>query len=186
MTNSSLPGRDDSWWGYSSEHGWVVLDRTIPQNKPGVKAQLMFIRCSDAATVYVGFEFWKEPQFEYAPNYLRGRTDDAAQTLDAHKAQWPNVRAELHRQIDEQVRLRAVAEFVEKRLQVLLRHQQFVEHRGFSYKGVSAINRGKMRRVTHCYICKEPLDNAFDVECQACSWIVCKCGACGCGWGNAY
>jgi hypothetical protein len=26
------------------------------------------------------------------------------------------------------------------------------------------------------------LDNAVDVECVACDWIICVCGACGCGF----
>lgn len=40
----------------------------------------------------------------------------------------------------------------------------------------------KIHRVTHCYACKKPLDNSIDLECVACGWIICKCGACGCGW----
>ena len=182
VRDSLSSGNDNSWWGYSSEHGWVVLDRSIPQNKPGEKGDLLFLRCSDATTFKVEFGCWKEPLFTYAPSYLQGRNNDAAQIFDGLKKQWPEVQAELHRQIAEQERLRAIAEFAEKKRQVLLRHQQFVERRGISYKGVSAINRGKVRRVTHCYLCKAPLDNAYDAECVACSWIVCNCGACGCGW----
>jgi hypothetical protein len=37
-------------------------------------------------------------------------------------------------------------------------------------------------RVTYCYICGSKLDNALDKECGRCGWIVCSCGACGCGY----
>lgn len=36
-------------------------------------------------------------------------------------------------------------------------------------------------RVTHCWACKEPLDSRQDIEHIACGWLVCSCGACGCG-----
>ena len=37
-------------------------------------------------------------------------------------------------------------------------------------------------RANHCYDCKKPLDNTFDLECIACRWTVCNyCGACACG-----
>jgi len=35
-------------------------------------------------------------------------------------------------------------------------------------------------RIAHCYNCKRHLDNEVDVECCACRWIICTCGACGC------
>lgn len=37
-------------------------------------------------------------------------------------------------------------------------------------------------RVTHCYACKRHLDNQTFLECSACNWIICNCGACGCGY----
>ena len=38
---------DLQWWGYSREHGWVVLDRRIPCNMPGASMGLLFMRCRD-------------------------------------------------------------------------------------------------------------------------------------------
>jgi len=35
-------------------------------------------------------------------------------------------------------------------------------------------------RLTHCYYCKEPLNNFSDDKCEKCGWIKCSCGACGC------
>jgi hypothetical protein len=36
-------------------------------------------------------------------------------------------------------------------------------------------------RVTHCYSCQAAISNSDLVECTRCRWIVCDCGACGCG-----
>ena len=38
------------WWGHSKEHGWVVLDRNLPANTPGVTENLVFFRCRDSLT----------------------------------------------------------------------------------------------------------------------------------------
>lgn len=62
------------------------------------------------------------------------------------------------------------------------RHRQFLESRGIKYQGIRPATKVKFRRVTHCYACKSHLDNSIDTECVACSWILCNCGACGCGW----
>ena len=37
-------------------------------------------------------------------------------------------------------------------------------------------------RVAHCWFCKAYLNNAVNYECVACNWILCACGACGCGF----
>lgn len=62
------------------------------------------------------------------------------------------------------------------------RHRQFLDSRGIKYQGVRTSTKIRVKRVTHCYSCKHGLDNAIDTECVACSWILCDCGACGCGW----
>ncbi|MDO8425290.1 MAG: hypothetical protein Q7T01_02135 [bacterium] len=37
-------------------------------------------------------------------------------------------------------------------------------------------------RRTHCYQCKRTLNSACDASCGQCGWLVCSCGACGCGF----
>lgn len=58
-------------------------------------------------------------------------------------------------------------------------HKHFLEKRGIAYNGTSTST--KTRRITHCWSCKNHLDNEIDTECNTCQWIVCICGACGCG-----
>lgn len=90
------------WWGFNVEHGWVVLDRSIPCNRPGIKDDLLFFRCRDAATIVEKREKWNPPLYRFAPNYLRQLTGDeaveAAAELEAHKAKWPAAQQEMQRE----------------------------------------------------------------------------------------
>lgn len=79
------------------------------------------------------------------------------------------------RYIEEQRRVSAL-----KRREIELRHRQRLEEAGFRYCGVR--QRASQLRWTHCWSCKSLLTNATEIECIACGWILCKCGACGCGY----
>lgn len=59
------------------------------------------------------------------------------------------------------------------------RHRQRLATAGLNYRGVQPAQKNR-RRITHCFACKHLLDNDIDVECSACGWILCSCGACGC------
>lgn len=61
------------------------------------------------------------------------------------------------------------------------KHKKYLKKIGKEYSGVNP-NTSKRHRVTHCYACKEPLDSSFHIECNQCEWLVCECGACGCGY----
>ncbi len=43
------------------------------------------------------------------------------------------------------------------------------------------IHEGK-RRETHCWSCKSHLDSKDDLACVVYRWLLCECGACGCGY----
>ena len=93
------------WWGYNKEHGWVVLDRSIPANVPGIKTDLLFMRCRDATIFDVKRETWKPPLYRFAPNYLRElpppASEEAAAELEVFKLQWPEFERELQRECRE-------------------------------------------------------------------------------------
>ena len=38
------------------------------------------------------------------------------------------------------------------------------------------------RRTPKCRGCRRRLDSAEDAKCKACGWLLCTCGACGCGY----
>lgn len=60
-------------------------------------------------------------------------------------------------------------------------HRQRLERLGFVYSGARK-SKGKALRITHCWDCKKHLDNSIELECNSCGWILCECGACGCGY----
>ena len=60
------------------------------------------------------------------------------------------------------------------------RHRAKVEGLGLPWRGLRKSKKRPLR-VTHCWSCKGHLDNSVDVECNTCGWILCRCGACGCG-----
>lgn len=61
-------------------------------------------------------------------------------------------------------------------------HRNFLRKRGLPEQQLRARQSAKRSRATHCYSCRTKLDNSIDVECSQCGWIICVCGACGCGW----
>ena len=52
-------------------------------------------------------------------------------------------------------------------------------------RSASPLRRSQVsrHRHTHCYKCKLPLESGVFLECGSCAWLVCSCGACGCGYG---
>ena len=94
------------WWGHSKEHGWVVLDRTIPANAPGRKTDLLFLRCRDAVIFGAKRETWNSPLYQFAPNYVRdlapALAEEAAAELEGFKLRWPEFERELQRECREE------------------------------------------------------------------------------------
>lgn len=104
------------WWGYSKSRGWVVLDRTVHCNAPGLKVALQFVRASDASTYVEQRDKWVPPEYKFAPNYLKELKGDdvvkANEELAAFKLSWPQIREAILRDSQE-VAERAEAQRVE-------------------------------------------------------------------------
>jgi hypothetical protein len=60
-------------------------------------------------------------------------------------------------------------------------HRKKIEAAGMPYLGVRSAY-DKKHRTSHCWSCKKPLDSTVALECIACTWMLCKCGACGCNY----
>lgn len=69
-------------------------------------------------------------------------------------------------------------------LEIKERHRLFFESSGYETPEVRKSR--EVNRVSHCWNCKQKVDNSIDLECSACGWIVCgECGACGCLYSDA-
>lgn len=97
------------WWGHSKEHGWVVLDRNLPTNAPGLREHLLFFRCRDSTMYVEKRKNWNPPSYSFAPNYIRDlgpeASVEAAATLEGFKALWPKYEEQIkqeHRKTEEQ------------------------------------------------------------------------------------
>lgn len=63
------------------------------------------------------------------------------------------------------------------------RHQEHLVSLGITSKGATLAPSTREHRTTWCYLCRENLNNAIDLECNICGWIICcRDGACGCGY----
>jgi hypothetical protein len=90
------------WWGYSKEHGWVVMDRSIETKSTGPNESLVFFRFSDATTFTDLRKNWNPPAYRFAPNYIRdlppAQAAEAEAALADAKARWPDLQRALHQQ----------------------------------------------------------------------------------------
>ena len=68
-----------------------------------------------------------------------------------------------------------------QRQRTIENHKTAVAQSGRLYSGYTVTCDSKPR-VTHCYSCHKPLDSRMDIQCNSCGWLVCHCGACGCGY----
>jgi len=69
----------------------------------------------------------------------------------------------------------------EHNVRVAVAHKAFLKKHGLNAAQV-ILSSDRERRTTHCYDCQQKLDSDVDVECTRCHWIICSCGACGCGF----
>jgi hypothetical protein len=73
-------------------------------------------------------------------------------------------------------------ELVERRRrEAIEKHKAYLTKNKKHYAGITE-GSTKRHRVAHCYSCKENLDSSLHIECNSCTWLICYCGACGCGY----
>ncbi|WP_133300540.1 hypothetical protein [Seongchinamella sediminis] len=61
-------------------------------------------------------------------------------------------------------------------------HSAHLKKLGLASTGTRPRSKQHPIRVTHCWSCTRDLDSTIDLECCSCGWILCRCGACGCGY----
>lgn len=157
---------EESWWCGTSRLGDVVFD-------PDVQ--------TDTVTVLLYLANGKQV-VKFIANEVRGmfkpqRDQQQAELTLSKYREWKYFYSSRLKKV--------IAEkpysFEAKRSEVTAEHQKFLAMRDLPFRGES-IDSDKPRRQTHCYECKQELDSFLDVECNVCRWIVCSCGACGCGF----
>jgi len=163
------------WWGYSPEHGWGV-------RQAGTNTT---VRVRDFELLPNPLGGW-HPPFVHFASYL-----ESLSTTERTAAE--SMLSEARRQWEERIALQ-VAErksiqqqlATERRKQLMAAlpaaREKFFLKLGQPNPGIRPATARQFHRTTHCYACTSPLDNAVNQECNLCRWIVCYCGACGCGY----
>ena len=175
IPNSNIP--NDDWWGYSKVHGWVVLDRNIPNNKPNSQDNLVFLRCSDWQHYEDTRENWNNIKLYNGANYFLKSLPNIKMEITASELE-DLKRNSKKNEIYEKLRSQAEKKYLDE---VEKKHKTFMQSINLS----SGLLRKNIngRRVNNCYNCKKTVDNSRDYECVSCNWIICGlCGACGCGF----
>lgn len=109
--------------------------------------------------------------------YLMWKRNESVVWLEEQKTYYSE-RAEVHRLEVKKKREEAIEH--EERMQVIAeRHKQHMANGGLQYQGF--MPHEGARRLTHCWSCHSALDSRIDIACNSCRWLICECGACGCG-----
>ena len=71
---------------------------------------------------------------------------------------------------------------------IKLRRNRFLSDQGIThaFSGVSNIKHHNQKRMPHCYACARIIDGFKSFSCDECKWLICSCGACGCGYYDKY
>lgn len=91
-------------------------------------------------------------------------------------------RATLHTVSDRQLVSEVLARYAHfVRAEIEAHHSRRLFELDLPNHGVRSSQR-RHPRFAKCHYCKCELDSTLDLECVACGWILCDCGACGCGY----
>jgi hypothetical protein len=63
-------------------------------------------------------------------------------------------------------------------------HKLHLEKQGINPPSMSTRPHQGVHRETGCWSCRQVLDSDDDMACAVCGWLLCDCGACGCGYGQ--
>jgi len=73
-----------------------------------------------------------------------------------------------------------------RKLETVNRHQVFLRSIGKTGLASASNKSARHRYIANCYRCREGLDSQLNLQCGSCHWLICQCGACGCGYYAAY
>jgi len=64
------------------------------------------------------------------------------------------------------------------------RHEKHLIRSRIQYRGSEQATTARFR-IASCWSCKQSISTTTDRQCVICEWILCNCGACGCGYHKA-
>ena len=158
-----LNEKNNIWVGVNENKEWVILDRNYNIN--GMGGNLYFINLSNWEIYREDYENWGQPKYIYVPTYIKKTKEkDVEQVIGNLKKKIKEYQDTKSKELEFQ--------FLD------LIHKNFLASKGFKQSTIQK-SSGKFRRISHCWNCKDTVDNQHDYECSNCKWIICSnCGAC--------
>lgn len=168
--------------------GTYVWDRSI---QPEAK-ELCLIWCIDTQELEIyqtkRVSAYLKPVTESAieesaiESYFKWRSEVDESVLNAKRIELVNGISALLEGKANAVAMKAKALEELKAKSLKERHKAFLLERGLPDNGLRPSTKTRPHRVAHCWNCKTDLDSKVLFECATCAWILCECGACGCGY----
>ena len=139
---------------------WYIYDRNIHQNKRGAdSSNILLVNSKDWSTSEHPKSFLEN--CIYVVNYL--------ETLTSTKSV-EKYAIELLEQYKDNHQETVAFKDLE------IRRNQYLKEKGY---GAKKMLRSKTHRSSHCWMCKNNVNNKYDFECGDCGWIICgRCAAC--------
>ena len=148
----------------------------------------MGIFATDALIVYDSTFQRENDEYIYVYSVLgnrirrRRKVEVRSQVQTALEKDWGGAIASYSRWLSEggtYEQVHSASDFARDRPRYL--HKKKIEDAGLPYLGVRQTDR-RIHRTSHCWDCHNSLDSTVTLECVACKWMLCKCGACGCNY----
>jgi hypothetical protein len=160
-------------WMYSPKHMFRILDWRWPINKIGL---------SDRDDV------WLVKPFSPAPLFDQKDWSVALASLSEIRKHFKRIGAKGTSYPEDALEeLKVLYEQKKLDLQTEAKKQAHILHLqeyGFDVPDHATMVHKGQHREAHCWRCKSPLDSDDDLACVICRWMLCECGACGCGYGR--
>lgn len=146
------------------------------------------IQHEDPSMIYlfdIGKKVMTEHSKQFARQVLRPVNKEQAKEAVSEYIKWYGINGAAFIEHDKERRQRLMQyrneEAEKKRNKAIQNHKDYLARHGKEYKGIRLTEFGG-RRVTHCYACQKNLDSSIHIQCESCNWLICYCGACGCGY----
>ena len=183
-TLERIMARRHESWCKLPEVGWAVVDFSEAVASGGNRLVHL---AETGQTICMNEREWSEA--EARSNWKTiCRSQSVANTFSEVFRRWRDFRdAEMRLQTQQEQSYReALIALMDAipRYSLANRHRVHVQASGVKYHGVRTPEeneRNRRHRRAKCWNCARRLDNYQEFEFKTCNWILCKCGACGCG-----
>ena len=175
-------------WCHEAKLGWLVLDLSDPANLSEVHPERVARIVADGASMTLTATEWQVLELTGGWRRIYRSSYENAAEFKKVFIKWRAKRKEEKKGVEQEhsISIKVLEELTANipRIAVAERHRLHAQVNCERYIGVRTPEENtatRWHRKAHCWNCHRGLDNYMQWECKACGWILCECGACGCG-----